>query len=47
MSDFKLLAFHDWLVDVRRELHKIPETCYQEKKTAAKICEYLDELAVP
>lgn len=47
MSDFTLLAFHDWLVDVRRELHKIPEICYQEKKTAAKICELLDELAVP
>ncbi len=47
MSDIQLLAFHDWLVDVRRELHKIPETGYQEKKTAAKICEYLDELAVP
>ena len=46
MPDSNLLAFHDWLVDVRRELHKIPETCYQEKKTAAKICEFLDELAV-
>lgn len=46
MSDFTLLAFHDWLVDVRRELHKIPEICYQEKKTAAKICELLDQLAV-
>ncbi len=47
MLDFNLLAFHDWLVDVRRELHKIPETGYQEKKTAAKICEFLDQLAVP
>jgi amidohydrolase len=47
MSDLNLLGFHEWLVDVRRELHKIPETCYQEKKTAAKICEFLDQLAVP
>jgi amidohydrolase len=47
MSDFKLLAFHDWLVDIRRELHQIPEICYKEKKTSAKICEVLDQLVVP
>jgi amidohydrolase len=47
MSDLKLLPFHDWLVDLRRELHQIPELCYKEEKTAAKICEVLDQLAVP
>jgi amidohydrolase len=47
MSDLKLLGFHDWLVEVRRELHQIPEICYEEKKTAAKICEFLNQLNVP
>jgi amidohydrolase len=47
MSNLKLLPFHDWLVDLRRELHRIPELGYQEEKTAAKICRVLDELGVP
>lgn len=47
MSDFKLLPIHDWLVDLRRELHQIPELCYQEEKTAAKICQVLDQLEIP
>lgn len=47
MSDIKLLAFHDWLVDIRRELHQIPELCYTERKTAAKICQILDQLNIP
>jgi len=47
MSDIKLLAFHDWLVDIRRELHQIPERCYTEEKTAAKICQILDQLKIP
>ncbi len=47
MSDLKLLAFHDWLVDLRRELHQIPELCYKEEKTAAKICQVLDQLQIP
>jgi len=47
MSNLKLLPFHDWLMDLRRELHRIPELGYQEEKTAAKICQVLDELGVP
>ena len=47
MSDFELLPIHDWLVDLRRELHQIPEICYQEEKTAAKICRVLDQLEIP
>jgi amidohydrolase len=47
MSDFELLPIHDWLVDLRRELHQIPEICYQEEKTAAKICQVLDQLEIP
>ncbi len=41
------LPFHDWLVELRRDLHQIPELCYQEEKTAAKICEVLDQLDIP
>jgi len=47
MSNLQLLSFHDWLVDLRRELHQIPEPGYKEEKTAAKICRVLDELGIP
>ncbi len=47
MSNLELLSFHDWLVDLRRELHQIPEPGYREEKTVAKICGVLDNLAVP
>ena len=47
MSNLKLLPFHNWLVDLRRELHQIPELGYKEGKTQAKICGVLDELGVP
>jgi amidohydrolase len=46
MSKLIELSFHDWLVDIRRTLHQIPELCYQEKKTAKKIGETLDTLGV-
>ena len=46
MSKIQLLPFHDWLVELRRELHRIPELGYQEEKTAAKICQVLDELGI-
>ena len=39
--------FHDWLVNLRRHFHQIPEPAYKEQKTAAKICEVLEELKVP
>lgn len=47
MSNLQLLPFHDWLVDLRRELHRIPELGYKEEKTAAKIRQILDELQIP
>ncbi len=31
-------------VELRRQLHQFPETCFQEKKTAAFICAYLKKL---
>src|SRR5210317_92946 len=47
MSNLPSLPFHNWLVDLRRELHQIPEPGYKEEKTAAKICRVLDELGIP
>lgn len=47
MTEFHLLPFHDWLVELRRELHQIPEISYREHKTASKICQVLDHLEVP
>ena len=47
MPDSLMLPFHDWLVTVRRDLHRIPELSYQEEKTAAKICQELDQLEIP
>jgi len=47
MSNLQLLPFHNWLVDLRRELHRIPELGYTEEKTAANICRILDELGIP
>ena len=46
MAESFLLPFHDWLVELRRDLHRIPELSYSEHKTAAKICQVLDELGV-
>lgn len=46
MPNLQLLPFHNWLVDLRRELHRIPEPGYQEEKTGAKICRVLDELGI-
>ncbi len=47
MPDSILLPFHDWLVELRRDFHRIPELCYQEEKTSAKICQVLDQLEIP
>jgi amidohydrolase len=42
-----MLPLHDWLVELRRDLHRIPELGYQEEKTAAKICQVLEKLNIP
>lgn len=42
-----LLNFHEWLVDLRRQFHQIPELCYKEEKTAAKICHVLEQMNIP
>jgi amidohydrolase len=46
MPDLKLLPFHEWLVNLRRELHQIPELAYKEEKTAAKIRQVLDQFGI-
>ncbi|MBF8984470.1 amidohydrolase [Lutibacter sp. B2] len=37
----------DWLIAIRRDLHKHPELGMQEVRTSKKICEYLDEMNIP
>jgi amidohydrolase len=39
-------AFKQWLSELRRELHRHPETAYQEVWTTAKIKAVLDELGI-
>jgi len=36
-----------WMINSRRELHKIPETCYQEHKTSGYLQSVLRELSLP
>lgn len=36
-----------WIVDVRRQLHKIPELMFEELKTSASLKKHLDDLQVP
>jgi amidohydrolase len=47
MPESFILPFHDWLVELRRDLHQIPELAYREHKTASRICRELDKLQVP
>jgi len=39
-------AFESWLVDIRRELHKYPETAFEEQRTSKKIAELLSDLGI-
>ncbi len=36
----------DWIVDLRRQLHRHPELQFEEVKTNQLVCETLDELGV-
>lgn len=47
MLDVLKTPYHDWLVELRRFFHQIPELAYKEEKTAAKIMEVLEDLGVP
>lgn len=37
----------DWIIELRRDLHKYPELMYTEEKTSAKIRSVLDSLHIP
>ena len=37
-------AFHGWSVDLRRRLHEIPETKFQEVKTSSLLWEELKKM---
>ena len=36
----------EWLINVRRDLHKHPELGQEEFRTMEKICEYLQEMGI-
>jgi hypothetical protein len=40
-------ALAPWITSVRRELHRIPELCFEEKKTSTALRGYLDALGIP
>ena len=40
-------AISPWLIDVRRELHQIPELLYNETETSAALRRQLDALGIP
>ena len=40
-------AEKQWLVDVRRDIHRHPELGQKEFRTMEKICGYLDEMKIP
>jgi amidohydrolase len=43
----RVAAKRDLIVKLRRDLHRIPETAYTEKKTSAYVAEHLEALGMP
>ena len=39
-------SIKDWIIDIRRELHRFPELMYEEHRTNALVREILDELGL-
>ena len=39
-------SIKDWIIDIRRELHRFPELMYEEHRTNALVREKLDELGI-
>ena len=37
----------DWIVDIRRQLHRHPELMYEEVRTSQLVCDTLTELGIP
>ncbi len=46
MSEPYSVDFEQWLIDLRQTFHRIPELNFKEVKTAAVICQVLDQLGV-
>jgi IAA-amino acid hydrolase len=40
-------AHQNWMVGIRRELHRHPELMYEEVRTSTLVCRVLDELGIP
>ena len=43
----RALSCADWVSEVRRSLHRIPEEGFREFKTQALVCHLLDEMGIP
>jgi IAA-amino acid hydrolase len=41
------IGIHDWITQLRRQLHRFPELMYEEVKTSALVRQTLDELDIP
>lgn len=37
----------DWIIDIRRQLHRHPELMYEEVRTSQLVCDTLTELSIP
>ena len=44
---FESKAMEEWLIEMRRSLHRIPEPGNKEQKTSNLICKMLEEMNIP
>ena len=40
-------SIEPWIINIRRELHQIPELLYEEHETSAALRKHLDALEIP
>ena len=40
-------SIEPWIINIRRELHQIPELLYEEHETSAALRMHLDALGIP
>ena len=40
-------SIEPWIINIRRELHQIPELLYEEHDTSAALRKHLDALKIP
>ena len=43
----KMASYHDYVIAMRREFHRIPELSFAEHETTKRIGEKLQELNIP